>query len=187
MVMGLSGCGDHNNLFGSLADDSSIEAKIEEAQIALDKGDCQTAINGFTEAFNHDPNNIDTRVNLSAAYTCRAGFNVPSLIRVVADFTASGQTADQFNLFKAIADATVKHVSETWDPDTTQAVSYLTDPNLPVTGGCDPAPFGYNPDAAFNQAIVSTVRAVMAVAKLQNAATGVILTQDVTPAVARLV
>lgn len=189
MLIGLSGCGDHNNLLGSLANDTSIEAKIQDAQIALDKGDCQTAINGFTAAFNDDPNNVGIRVNLAAAYTCRAGFNVPALIGVVAKFSASGQTADQFNLFKVIADTAVNLVSATWDPDTTKAISYLSDPNpnLPTTTQCAPPPFANNPDAAFNEAIVATIRAVMAVAELQNAAGGVILTQSITPAVATLV
>ena len=187
MMIGLSGCGDHNNFFGSLADDNSIEAKIQEAQIALDNGDCQTAINGFTDAFNHDPSDVGIRVNLAAAYTCRAGFNIPALIRIVADFVSSNESADQFDLLKAIADATVDLVSATWDADTAQAVSLLTDQNLPVTGGCTPVPFAYNPDAAFNQAIISTVRAVMAVTSLQNAATGVILTGNITPALATLV
>ena len=187
MVVGLSGCGDHNNFFGSLADENSIEAKVQEAQIALDRGDCQTAINGFTAGFINDPNDVDMRIKLAAAYACRAGFNVTELIRVGADFVASGDTADQFNLFKAIADAAVNLVSATWDADTTTAISFLTDTSLPPTGGCNPAPFAYNPDAAFNQAIIYTIRGVMAVTTLQNLATGVILTGNITPAVAGVV
>lgn len=187
MVVGLSGCGDHNNFFGSLADDHSIEAKIQEAQIALDRGDCQTAINGFAAAYNHDPNNVDTRIKLAAAYACRAGFNVTELIRIGADFVSSGQDADQFNLFKAITDTAANLVSTTWDADTTTAVSLLEDDSLPPTGGCDPAPFAYDPDAAFNQAIIYTIRGVMAVTTLQDLATAVILTGEITPAVAGVV
>jgi hypothetical protein len=184
VLLSLSGCGDHNNFLGSLADDHSLDAKIEEAQIALDKGDCQTAINGFTAAYNHDPSNIGIRVNLAAAYTCRAGFNVTELIRIGAKFASSKQSADQFNLFKTIADAAVRLVSATWNADTTTAIGLLTDKTLPATGGCKLAPFAYNPDAAFNEAIVETIRAVMAVTELKNAA-GVILTGSITDAVAK--
>lgn len=67
----LAGCGEHNNFLDSIADDDSIEAKIEEAQIALDRGDCQAAIEGFTEAFNDDPGSVANRLDLDAAYACR--------------------------------------------------------------------------------------------------------------------
>ncbi|MBI3810956.1 MAG: hypothetical protein HY283_01945 [Nitrospirae bacterium] len=184
VLLSLSGCGDHNNFLGGLADDHSLDAKLEEAQIALDKGDCQTAIDGFTAGFNDDPNNVGIRVNLAAAYTCRAGFNVTELIRVGAKFASSTQTADQFKLFKTIADAAVQLVSATWDADTTTAIGFLTDKTLPPTGGCKLAPFANNPDAAFNEAIIETIRAVMAVTELKNAA-GVILTGSITDAVAK--
>lgn len=187
IAFGLSGCGDHNNYFGSIADDKSTEAKVQEAQIALDHGDCQAAIDGFTAGYNHDPNDVKIRINLAAAYACRAGFNVPALIRVGADFIASGKTADQFDLFKAISDSAVDFVSASWDPDTIQAISYLTDPTLAPTGGCNPAPFAYDPDAAFNEAIVSTIRAVMAVSSLQDAATEIISTGKITPLSAEIV
>lgn len=187
IAFGLAGCGDHNNYFGSIAGDNSIEAKVQEAQIALDQGDCQTAINGFTAGYNHEPNDVGIRVNLAAAYACRAGFNVPALIRVGADFIDSGKTADQFDLFKAISDSAVDFVSASWDPDTNQAIFYLTDPSLAPTGGCKPAPFGYDPDAAFNEAIVYTIRAVMAVSSLQEAVTGIISDGKITPAVADIV
>jgi len=163
IFLALSGCGDHNNFFGSIADDTSTDAKIEDAQIALDKGDCQAAIDGFTSAFNHDPANVGYRVNLAAAYTCRAGFNIPALIRIVADYISQGQS-DSFNLFAAIAESAVKLVSTTWPNDTSQAILYLRDPdsNLLTTTECSPPPFGNNSDAAFNEAIVQTIRGVMA-------------------------
>jgi hypothetical protein len=187
IAFGLSGCGDHNNYFGSIADDQSTEAKVQEAQIALDHGDCQAAIDGFTAGYNHDPNDVKIRINLAAAYACRAGFNVPALIRVGSDFIASGKTADQFHLFKAISDSAVDFVSASWDPDTTQAISYLTDTSLVPTVGCNPAPFGYDPDAAFNEAIVSTIRAVMAVSSLQDAATDIIAAGSITPLLADII
>ncbi len=186
VIIGLSGCGDHNNFLGSLADDTSIEAKIEEAQIALDQGDCETAINGFTSAFNDDPNNVGIRVNLAAAYTCRAGFNVTALIRIGADYVSKGQN-DQFNLFKAIADAAANLTSDSWNEDTNDAIRLLTADNVTIIpGSYDCAPYNNDPDAAFNQAIVFAIRAVMAVATLQDLVTGVILTGNI-PDVATIV
>ncbi|HLG23115.1 MAG TPA: hypothetical protein VI382_09885, partial [Candidatus Manganitrophaceae bacterium] len=81
----LGGCGD-SNFFESLADDNSLEARREKAQQALDKGDCDTAVALFTDIQQGDPTNVDRRLDLSAAYLCRAGFSVPGLIRVAADF-----------------------------------------------------------------------------------------------------
>lgn len=169
VALGLSACGDHNNLLGALADEDSRQAKMEEGQIALDRGDCPTAIERFTELFNEDPDDLDIRLNLAAAYACRAGFIVTDLIRVAADFISSDQTADDFHLFKGIADAAVRVVSPTWDPDTQTAIDLLEDPALSsLIPGCDPAPFANHPDAAFNRGILSTIRAVMAVSSLEQ-------------------
>ena len=53
LVFGIGlGCAD-NNLFSSLADDDSRQAKLEEAQDALDSGDCQKALDLFGELLGH--------------------------------------------------------------------------------------------------------------------------------------
>jgi hypothetical protein len=183
MALWFAGCGDNNNMLGGLADDSSIQAKTQDGQAALDQGDCQAAINNFTEVYDHDPNDVKARINISAAYACRAGFSATTLIRIAADFIASGQSVDQFNLFKAIADDVVPHASATWDADTAQALSYLTDLNLPPTGSCNPAPFAYDSNAAFHAAIISTARSVFALSQIQGATPDVIQINLITPTV----
>jgi hypothetical protein len=168
IAFGLTGCGDHNNFFGSLADDTSIEAKIQEAQTALDKGDCQTAINGFTDAYNHDPNNVGIRVNLAASYTCRAGFNVPALISIAADFGAGTLSKDR--LFQTIADKAVDTISSSWPMDLATAKGLLAqDPNVHP-----PLAFKNDPDAGFNLSIVSLMQAVLTVVDIVNYVNGVV-------------
>ena len=186
LSLGLTACGD-GNLLEVLADDDSREAIIEEAQHALDRGNCQKAINGFSDIFENSPDDLAIRISLAAAYTCRAGFNVTELIRISADFVFSGKSSTAFNLFSTLASEAVVLVSDTWDQDTQFAVDLLTDSNLPDTASCSPPPFGNDPDAAFNEGIVLIIRAVMAVASLQNFATGIIFGGDVTPEVAALV
>jgi hypothetical protein len=177
MVIGLFGCGDHNNWFGSLADKNSSAAKIQEAQTALDKGDCQTAINGFTEAFNKDPNDVGIRVNLAAAYSCRAGFNPTALISAASDYASSNKDAAQFGLFKLVADNAARLVvpcqdgngapiSPCWDTDTKKAESLLSETNPDTASTCSLLPIGLSQDAAFNLTVVETIRAVMAVMDL---------------------
>jgi len=183
MALWFSGCGDNNNVLGSLADDNSIQAKTQDGQAALDRGDCQTAINNFTDVYNHDPNDVKARINLSGAYACRAGFSATTLIRIAADYIASGQSVDQFNLFKAIAVDVVPQVSPTWDADTAQALSYLTDLNLPPTVSCSPAPFAYDSDAAFHAAIILTARSVLALSQIQGPTPDVIQISLITPTV----
>ncbi|HET6466144.1 MAG TPA: hypothetical protein VLY20_03025 [Nitrospiria bacterium] len=166
-VLWLSGCGDHNNVLGGLADDHSIQAKIQNGQTALDRGDCQTAIDNFTEVFDHDPNDADARINLAAAYTCRAGFNVTALIHVAADFGAGTITNDQ--LFQTIADKAVETISSTWPADLSTAKGLLAqDPNAHP-----PLAFKNNPDAGFKLSIVSLVQAVLTVVDILNYADGV--------------
>jgi hypothetical protein len=179
MALWFSGCGDNNNVLGGLADDSSIQAKTQDGQAALDRGDCQTAINDFTDVFDHDPNDVKARINLSGAYACRAGFIARPLIKVAANFIASGQSVDQFNLFKSFADDLVPHASSTWDADTDQALSLLTDLNLTPTVTCNPAPFAYDSDAAFHAAFILAARSVLALSQIQGSTPDVILISQI--------
>ncbi|MBI3609106.1 MAG: hypothetical protein HY204_00175 [Nitrospirae bacterium] len=161
---------------GCAPDKNSTQAVLEEAQMALDKGDCQKAIDGFTEVFNRDPGDTGVRINLAAAYACRAGFNPTALIRVSADY-ASSLNAAQFSLFKVVADNAAKLISSSWDPDTKSAISYLTyppgqEPPNTATASCQLVPYGLSQDAAFNLTVVETVRAVMAVMAYTNYVAG---------------
>lgn len=74
-------------------------------------------------------------------------------------------------------------VTDTWDEDTQTAIDLLTDTGLTPSGSCVPPPFAYDPDAAFNQAIISVIRATMAVNTLRDLVTGEILSADILVAI----
>ncbi|HLF85549.1 MAG TPA: hypothetical protein VI584_00545 [Nitrospiria bacterium] len=93
------GCGD-SNIFDSMADDSTSEAKLEEGQIALDTGDYTKAIDIFSDLCGLDPadpaSNLDNRTCdnstvslLASAYMGRSGLDLIALIDAAAN---SGQT-----------------------------------------------------------------------------------------------
>ena len=181
MVLLLAGCGEHNNFLDSIADDDSIEAKIEEAQMALDRGDCQAAIDGFTEAFNDDPGSVANRLDLAAAYACRAGFSVTELIRIAANFISSGSANSvEFDLLKLIVDNAIRVVSDTWPQDTLAAIDFLTDDGLTPIGVCDRPPFANDPDAAFNRAIISLIRATTSISTLLDTATRAVKSSELS-------
>lgn len=96
------GCGD-SNIFDSMADDSSSEAKLEEGQIALDTGDYTKAIDIFSDLCGLDPadpaSSLDNRTCdnstvtlLASAFMGRSGLDLIKLIDAAAD---SGQTKTQ--------------------------------------------------------------------------------------------
>ncbi len=183
-VLLLSGCGDHNNLFGSLADDNSKQAKLEEAQQALDKGDCQTAIDGFTDVFNSDPGDTGVRINLSAAYLCKAGFSVTGLLKVAADFNSSSSgAATSDDLFQRITAQVSALIPDTavWKASVCEAKKLLGgDPNQTTSWPCQSTQVGgtvavYNndPDAAFTLSIVNLVDAVLTVADVLDTLNGI--------------
>ncbi|MCI0526421.1 MAG: hypothetical protein L0Y56_03075 [Nitrospira sp.] len=147
------GCGGEN-LFENLADDSSRQAKLEAAQLALDKGECQKAFDGFTALQTQEPTNVDLRQDLSAALMCRAGFNVAGFIKIAADFSGGA-------IFKRISDQAVNLVSSNWQADTTQAENLLT-------------PYQSDADVAFSLSVVSTIKATLTVLDLINYANGIV-------------
>ena len=75
----LYGCGD--NMFESVADDSSDEAKQVEISKALDNGEYQTVINALEGQTTYAGFSADeTAINLAAAYVGVAGFDIPTLV-----------------------------------------------------------------------------------------------------------
>ncbi len=152
------GCGGES-LFENLGDDGSRQAKLEAAQLALDKGECQKAIDGFTELQTQEPTNVDLRQDLSAALMCDAGFNVAGFIKIAADFQANSVTNG--TLFKTISDQAVNLVGSNWQTDTTQAESLLT-------------PYQSDPDVAFSLSVISTIKATLTILDLINYANGVV-------------
>jgi hypothetical protein len=164
----LLACGD-NNLFSGLADEDSTQAKQEKAQIALDDGDCQTALALFGELQTTDPSSVARRLDLSAAYLCAAGFDVSAFIDVAASFGAG--TVMDTDLFEAIADQTVTSTSATWPADLSEAETLLADD---LTSAPPTAFNGNDPDAAFNLAIVQAVKAVLTVTDILNYVNGAV-------------
>ncbi len=167
-VLGVAlGCGDGNVLSG-LADEKSTQAKLEKAQIALDAGDCQTALTLFGELQAAEPTRVDRRLDLAAAYTCKAGFDITTLIDVAASLASN--TITSATVFEQIANKSVTTLSTTWPQDLDAAVALLAvDPAVHP-----PTAFQNNPDAKFNLAIVDAIRAVLTVADILNYVSGVV-------------
>ena len=180
----LSGCGENNNFFNSLADKNSTQAKLEEAQYALDKGDCTTAINGFTSALNDNSGNVDTRIDLAAAYMCRAGFSVSGFVKVAADFDSAGTgMVNGLPPFQAITAQVSSVIPNTtiWKGSVCTAKEALQNSVLggwpcPVARDLvapnDPIVFGNDPDAGFILSIVNLIDATLVVADVLNTLNG---------------
>lgn len=160
----LLACGD-NNLFSGFADEDSTQAKLEKAQIALDDGDCQTALALFGELQSADSASVARRLDLSAAHLCAAGFDVSSFLDVAAAFGAG--TVTGATVFEAIADQAVGTVNVSWPTNIGAAEGLLATTLSPPTA------YNNDPDAAFNLAIVEVVRAAMTVADLLNYVNGI--------------
>lgn len=114
LLLGLvfMGCGD-SNIFDSMADDSTSEAKLEEAQIALDKGDYSTAVDillGLCGLSAEDPASgaqtcdNDTISLLASAYIGRAGLDLIELIESAETSTGS-QTFTEFSNILVLTNA----------------------------------------------------------------------------------
>jgi tetratricopeptide (TPR) repeat protein len=80
--MALAGCGD-NNLFGGFADDSSKEARMEEALMALDDGRYSTAISILNDLLDSYPDDDELLQYLSSAYSGLAGLDTLNLLQVI--------------------------------------------------------------------------------------------------------
>lgn len=164
----LIACGD-NNLFSGLADENSTQATLEKAQIALDEGDCRTALTLYGEMQAADPASVARRLDLSAAHLCAAGFDVTAFIRVAAAFGTS--TVPDTEVFETIANQAVTSMSATWPTNLSGAESLLADDLTTAP----PTAFNNNdPDAAFNLAIVQAVKAVLTVTDILNYVNGAV-------------
>ncbi len=84
------GCDD--SVLEGLADDDSFEAKLEEARIALDKGEYSTAIN-LLEALNDaNPGNATIQQYLSNAYAGLAGLDTFNLLTTIETLDETGNS-----------------------------------------------------------------------------------------------
>lgn len=85
----LSMAGCKSNLLEPLSDDSSREAQIEEARMALNDGDYQTAINILEPGY--DPSSADPETSgiLASAYMGKAGIDLTNLLEHADDTGSS--------------------------------------------------------------------------------------------------
>ena len=167
-VLGVAlGCGD-SNLLSGLADENSTQAKLEKAQVALDTGDCQTALTLFGELQAADATNVARRLDLSAAHLCAAGFDAQAFIAVAAAFGTS--TVSSTTVFEEIADQAVDAINASW-PTELAAAETLLAANLSLT---PPTAYNGDPDAAFNLAVVEAVKAVLTISDILNYVNGVV-------------
>ncbi len=161
------GCGGES-LFENVADDDSRQAKLEAAQLALDKEDCQTALNLFTQVYGSDPSNVKERINLAAAHVCQAGFKTTALVSVAANF-GSG-VVPETQLFNEIASTTVGSLDSAWPAEIGTAKDLLA--QSPITN--PPTPYNNDPDAGFNLSIVTMIEATFTVVDILNYVNGAI-------------
>ena len=168
MVLGVAlGCGD-SNLLSGLADENSTQAKLEKAQVALDTGDCQTALTLFGELQAADATSVARRLDLSAAHLCAAGFDAQAFIAVAAAFGTS--TVPSTQVFEKIANQAVTAINASW-PTELAAAEALLAANL---AAAPPTAYNGDPDAAFNLAIVAAVKAIMTISDILNYVNGVV-------------
>lgn len=164
-------CGEQN-LFEGFADEDSREAKVEAGQMALDKEDCQTALNMFEQAYGGklaaDVSDVEARINLAGAYLCLAGFSYLSFIDVAANFGAGTVASTQ--LFNKIADLAIRTLHADWQTNIGYAKDLLdTDPSVTPPSG-----YAGNADAGFNLAITVMVEGVLTIVDILNFINGVV-------------
>ncbi len=169
----LTGCGD-TSLFKAIADDNSLAAKKQSAQEALDRSDCQTAINLFTELQANDPNNVAPRLDLSAARLCAAGFSVRGFLDIAATFNTNNANTDP--LFKKLIDqnTTVIPNADIWKTNVCESKGLLgkvTSATWPCSSVIPPSgttPFFFNndKDAGYLLSIVNIVDATLTVSNI---------------------
>lgn len=142
----LTGCG--GNLFEGMADDSTEEAKMEAAKIALDKGDYTKAVSLLEELCGTDTANLtcdDTaKADLASAYVATAtGLDVLELIaqaeEAAADPTGSFTTVSTLLPIDDINNCVSDPASCTIQTDLEKAIEIL-DSLLPDTVPADPTP-----------------------------------------------
>ena len=173
--------------FAGCGDDKSPESRQAEAQRALDKGECETAVSLFDTLQKEDLNNVDRRLDLSAAYLCRAGFSIQGLLKVVADFSKStDKEGAKDALFKNITEQVSAIVPDTglWRDSVCKSKALLgelngTSTQWPCASKSDPVTkkvllFGpNNPDAGYILSIVNLADATLTVADALNAISGI--------------
>ncbi len=141
LLMAIMGC--ESNMLEPLADDSSKEANIEDAKMALDDGNYDSAVSALSSY--RDSSDPEVAGILSSAYMGKAGLDLTYMLEHIDsensdnfDIIASSfslKTTDQLNasssvLYKAGSDATPRYITTgsviTLLTNLSQAQHYLT-------------------------------------------------------------
>jgi len=94
--LSLSGCGD-SNVFSSMSDDNTQEARLDKSLESINSGDYQTAITTL-EALNSDyPNDPDVERYLASAYVGQAGFDTLDLFEILSEDDEGGEDQEMFD------------------------------------------------------------------------------------------
>jgi len=93
LVLGFLG-GACDNAFESLGDKDSREAKLEEARIAMDRGDFTTAVPLLETLNSQYPGDTEISRSLASAYSGRAGLNFFDLAMRAQDAQDAGSAQD---------------------------------------------------------------------------------------------
>jgi hypothetical protein len=170
----LTGCGD--SLLEGLGNKDSTQSRQEEAQHALDKGECAKAVPLFDSLHKEDPNNMELRLDLSAAYLCQAGFSVQGFLKVAAESSKDQQGAES-TVFKKITDTLIPDKA-TWKEGVCQSKALLGkvqpdgNPAWPCYSAMDSAKnvifFNENKDAGYILTIVNLADATLTVVDVFN-------------------
>ncbi len=180
----LTGCGE--SVLKSLENDQTLQAKQEAAQVALDQGDCQTAIDLFWELQTNDPENLNHRIDLSGAYLCQAGFSTKGFLKVASDFlstqatgTKAEQEAAEARLFKRLIENGSGVIPDEmiWKSNLCKSKALLgtvTNPVWPCPSATEngvPSFFHNNADAGFFLGIVNLADVTLTLADALNTIT----------------
>lgn len=93
VLMALAGCGD-SNIFEGVGDKNSKQAQTEQALIAMDDGDYQTAINILTTLVQNNPGDAQLLQYLSSAYAGAAGLDTLNILTVINQLDSNGQSGN---------------------------------------------------------------------------------------------
>jgi len=102
----LMGCGKDNSILEGLADDGSYEAQIEEARIALDKGDYQDALGTLLTLRDKYPGDRTVLQYLSNAYAGLAGLDTFNILLAIDDLDKAGNSGSIDMIGLVLGDST---------------------------------------------------------------------------------
>ncbi len=86
-----TGCGD-GNIFNSLGDKDSKEAKTEEALLEMDQGNYSAAASILNDLVNQYPEDSSLLQYLGSAYSGLAGLDIINLLKIIDELDKAGDT-----------------------------------------------------------------------------------------------